>query len=100
MCFLQKKYSFEDFFKEDKEAVFFDSKEELVSKINFYTKKDYLIKKIAKSGHKKYHSLFNATLVTKYMLSKILSFKKYTLALLTSTDLLFLVGFFDLLNTP
>ena len=75
MCFLQKKYSFEDFFIPDKEAVFFDSKKELVSKIKFYSANDNLRKKIAKIGHKKYHSLFNSTLVTKYMLSKILGIK-------------------------
>ena len=75
MCFLQKKYSFEDFFIPDKEAVFFDSKKELVSKIKFYSANDNLRKKIAKIGHKKYYSLFNSTLVTKYMLSKILGIK-------------------------
>jgi len=75
MCFLQKKYSFEDFFIPDKEAVYFDSKQELVSKIKFYLANDNLRKKIGKKGHKKYHSLFNSTLVTKYMLSKILGIK-------------------------
>ncbi len=75
MCFLQKKYSFEDFFIQDKEAVFFDSKQELVSKIKFYLANDNLRKKIGKKGHEKYHSLFNSTLVTKYMLSKILGIK-------------------------
>ena len=75
MCFLQKKYSFEDFFIPDKEAVFFDSKKELVSKIKFYSKNNNLRKKIAKKGYEKYHSLFNSTLVAKYMLSKILGTK-------------------------
>ena len=75
MCFLQKKYSFEDFFIPDKEAVFFDSKKELVSKIKFYSANDNLRKQIGKKGHEKYHSLFNSTLVTKYMLSKILGIK-------------------------
>ena len=75
MCFLQKKYSFEDFFIPDKEAVFFDTSNELVSKIKFYSKNNNLRKKIAKKGCEKYHSLFNSTLVTKYMLSKILGTK-------------------------
>lgn len=78
LCFLQKNYSYEDFFQEDKEAVFYNSINELVNKIKFYSKNDSLRKKIAKLGHKKYHSLFNTSLVTKYMLSKMLDFKMTT----------------------
>ena len=72
LSFLYFWFAFEDFFIPDKEAVFFGSKKELISKIKFYSANDNLRKKIAKIGHKKYHSLFNSTLVTKYMLSKIL----------------------------
>jgi len=75
MCLLQKKYFFEDFFIADKDAVYFESSKELTDKIKFYSKNDNLRKKIAYKGHKKYHSLFNSILVTKYMLSKILGIK-------------------------
>jgi len=77
MCFLQKNYSFEDFFTKNKDAVYFGSIEELIDKIKYYSIQDKIRTKIAKNGYSKYHSLFNATTVTRYMLQKMLGLKIY-----------------------
>jgi spore maturation protein CgeB len=40
-------------FKEDKEAVFFSSSEELVDKVKFYLRNESLRKEVAAAGHKR-----------------------------------------------
>ncbi len=58
----------EELFEEDKEMVFFSSKEELLEKAIYYKKNDAKRQEIAKRGWEKSHNCFNERLVTKYMI--------------------------------
>jgi hypothetical protein len=59
------------------EVIYFDDISELIEKVNYYTENDSLRKKVAYNGWKKTHILFNATLITKFMLETIFN-KSYT----------------------
>ena len=58
----------EELFEEDKEIVFFSSKEELLEKVIYYKNNDAERKEIAKRGWEKFHNFFNERLVAKYIL--------------------------------
>jgi len=58
----------EELFEEDKEMVFFSSKEELLEKAIYYKKNDAKRQEIAKCGWEKSHNCFNERLVAKYMI--------------------------------
>ena len=75
LTFLQKGYSYEDFFEDKKEAVFFNNHNELTDLIKFYAKDYESRSEIALNGKKKYFKLFENNIVTKYMIEKILNFK-------------------------
>lgn len=72
LTFLQSGYSFEDFFRNESEAIYFNSKEELKEKIIYYKKNDDLRCKIAQNGKLKYYNEFNNVITTKYIVNKIL----------------------------
>ena len=61
-------HQLEEMFEEDREIVFFSSKEELLDKVIYYKKHDDERKRVARLGWEKSHSCFNERLVTKYML--------------------------------
>ena len=73
LTFLQKNYSYEDFFEEDKEVVYFDNHEDLSDKIQKYSSDNKSRMLIAKNGKKKYFDYFENILVARYMLEKILN---------------------------
>tara|TARA_Y100000768_G_scaffold3134_1_gene2289 strand:+ start:3542 stop:4591 length:1050 start_codon:yes stop_codon:yes gene_type:complete len=75
LTFLQKGYSYEDFFEDRKEAVFFNDHNELTDLIKFYARDHESRSEIAFNGKKKYFKLFENNVVTKYMIEKILNFK-------------------------
>ena len=75
LTFLQKGYSYEDFFDDKREAIFFDDHNELDDLIKFYAKNFNKRSEIAFSGKKKYFSLFENYIVSKYMIEKILNLK-------------------------
>ena len=75
LTFLQKGYSYEDFFEDKKEAVFFNDHNELTDLIKFYAKEHESRSQIASNGKKKYFKLFENNIVTKYMIEKILNYK-------------------------
>lgn len=75
LTFLQKDYSYEDFFEDEKEMVFFSTSDDLSEKIKYYSKNDKDRCKIAFYGKEKYFSLFENVLVTRYMVEKILDKK-------------------------
>ena len=75
LTFLQKKYSYEDFFEDKKEVIYFDSANDLSEKIKYYSKNDLERCRIAKNGKIKYFDLFENVLVAKYMVDKILDYK-------------------------
>ncbi|MEI6188414.1 MAG: glycosyltransferase [Alphaproteobacteria bacterium] len=58
----------EELFKEDKELVLFESKEELAEKVIYFNHHDEERKKIAYAGWKKSHQQLNERLVAKYIL--------------------------------
>ena len=72
LTFLQRGYSYENFFEDKKDAVYFSSFEELNDKIIYYAKNDRERSVIGFNGKSKYFNLFENTLVTKYMVEKIL----------------------------
>ena len=75
LTFLQKNYSYEDFFDANKDVIYFESADDLSDKIKYYSKKDIERYKIAKNGKLKYFDLFENILVTRYMIEKILDYK-------------------------
>ncbi len=77
LTFVDEKVKMNDFFNK-KELIFYKNFDDLSDKINFYSKKDELRKKIAKNGKKKYFKLFNEKIITKYFVD-ILTDKKVSL---------------------
>ena len=61
-------HQLEEMFEEDREMVFFSSKEELLEKIIYYKQHDTERKAVARQGWEKYHNCFNERIVAKYML--------------------------------
>lgn len=58
----------EELFEENKEIVFFSSKEDLLEKVIYYTSHDMERREIARGGWEKSHACFNEKLVTKYII--------------------------------
>ena len=75
LTFLQNDYLYEDFFEDEKEAIYFNTPEELSEKIKYYSKNDKKRSNIAMNGKFRYFDLFENILVTKYMIEKILDTK-------------------------
>ena len=75
LTFLQKGYSYEDFFESDKEAVYFNSNDDLSELIKYYSINFSERAKIAYNGKIKYFELFENTCVSKYVVEKILDYK-------------------------
>jgi hypothetical protein len=67
LTFINNKVQMNDFFNKN-EIIFYNDIDELANKIEFYSKNDFLRKKIAKQGKKKYFKLFNEKKITKYIL--------------------------------
>ena len=61
-------HQLEEMFEEDREMVFFSSKEELLEKVIYYKKNDNERQEIAKRGWEKSHDCLNERLVAKYIL--------------------------------
>ena len=60
--------------------IFYKNNNDLIEKLNKYSKDDNLRKKIAKKGRDKYHKYFNSSLVSEFMINKTFEFsnkKKY-----------------------
>ena len=60
----------EELFEENKEIVFFSSKEELLEKVLYYKNHDDERREIAQHGWEKSHTCFNEKLVTKYIIER------------------------------
>ena len=74
LVFIDKKVGMDKFFNK-KEIIFYDSVNDLASKIKFYKKNDKLRKNIAKKGKEKYFKLFNEAKVAKYIVDQSLGKK-------------------------
>ena len=68
LTFSTKGHHLEELFIEDKEIVFFASKEELLDKVIYYKQHDTERKEVARQGWEKSHRCFNERLVAKYIL--------------------------------
>ena len=66
LTFIDKKTQLNDFFNNN-EMIFYNSIDDLASKIKFYSKNDKLRIKIAKKGKAKYFKLFNGNKISKYI---------------------------------
>ena len=75
LTFLQRGYSYEDFLEDRKEVIYYDDHNDLSDYIKFYSKNNNDRSKIAFNGKEKYFKIFENTLVTKYMIEKILDYK-------------------------
>ena len=75
LTFLQRGYSYEDFFDDKKDAIFFEDHNELVDLIKFYAKDFKKRSEAALNGKRKYFELFENNIVSKYMIEKILNLK-------------------------
>ena len=71
MTFIDSKTKLNKLFNSSKEAVFYNNKNDLVSKIKYYLKNDKLRKDVAKKGRIKYHSQYNNKIISNYILSEV-----------------------------
>jgi hypothetical protein len=60
----------------DKEAIFYNSKNDLNNKINLMIKNTAIRNKLAKNGKLKYHSKYNSLVVADFMIKKIFNINK------------------------
>ena len=67
LTFIDKKVQLSDFFN-NKEIIFYSDVNDLADKIKFYSKNDFIRKKIAQNGKKKYFKLFNEKKISKYII--------------------------------
>ena len=77
MTFIDVNTKLDDFF-DNSEVVFYKNVDDLSDKLNYFKNNDYLRKKIAEKGKIKYFNLFDAEIVSQYIIDKIydLKFKK------------------------
>ena len=71
LTFIDKKTQINKIFN-NKEIIFYESIEDLSSKIKFYKKKDKERANIARNGQKKYFKLFNEKKTSEYLINKTL----------------------------
>ncbi len=76
LTFIDYKKKFNHFFN-DKEIIFYNDKDDLSIKLNYYKKNVKERKVIAKNGQKKYFKLFNEIEVAKYIVNESLGIKNY-----------------------
>ena len=67
--FIDKKTKFNDFFDDD-EMGFYENEIDLINKVENLKSKEDKVYKYAKNGMKRYFSLFNNKLVTKYIIDR------------------------------
>ncbi len=66
LTFTERGFNQEALFS-DEEIIFFDSKEELAEKVQYYRDNDEERRRIAYNGWQKYHECFNAEMIARYM---------------------------------
>lgn len=71
LVFISSKSGYQEFFKDGEDAVFFDSAEDLSEKVLYYAANSEKRKLVASSGRKKYHALFNAARVLRYIVDTV-----------------------------
>ena len=74
LTFIHKNTLYNNFFSKD-EVVFYSNVSSLSEKIQKFAKDDYMRKKIAKKGKKKYMKYFNSTIVADYIINNTFDIK-------------------------
>ena len=67
LVFTTRDNKLEELFPEDREMIYFDSKEELLDKVRYYLAHDEARKRIAHAGWEKAHTRYNELLIAKYI---------------------------------
>ena len=75
LTFLQKEYNYEDFFDDKIDVVYFENKDDLSELIKYYSKNYKERSRISYNGKKKYFDYFENTIVSNYIVEKILDSK-------------------------
>jgi hypothetical protein len=68
LVFTTRDNRLEELFPEDREMIYFDSKEELLDKVRYYLANDDARKAVAKAGWEKAHTYYNERLVARYII--------------------------------
>ena len=76
LTFIDYKKKFNHFFN-DKEIIFYNNKNDLSDKLNFYKRNEKARRLIARNGQKKYFKLFNEIEVAKYIVNESLGLTNY-----------------------
>ena len=74
MTFIDKKTRYQDFFNND-EMGFYDDTDDLLNQLEKLNGNINKINKISKNGKKKYFSMFDNSIVSEYIISKIFNTK-------------------------
>ena len=74
LTFININTGLNDFFT-NKEVVFYKTIIDLSNKINYYSQNPIIRNKIAKAGRKKYHKIFDTTIIAQYMIDKVMGYK-------------------------
>ena len=72
LTFIHKDTYYQDFFSSN-EMIFYADDNDLIEKLNKYSRDDKLRKRIANKGRDKYHKHFNSSIVSRYMINKTLN---------------------------
>jgi spore maturation protein CgeB len=72
LTFIHKDTYYQDFFANN-EMIFYNNDNDLIEKLNKYSRDDKLRKRIANKGRDKYHKHFNSSIVSRYMINKTLN---------------------------
>lgn len=67
LTFISAKSGYDHFFKPDEEAVFFTEAKDLAAKIEKYAADPEAARRVASAGRRKYHELFNAARILRYI---------------------------------
>jgi spore maturation protein CgeB len=71
LTFISSKSGYQEFFKDGEEAVFFNDANDLSEKIIFFAANPEKRKAVASAGRRKYHALFNAARVLRYIVDTV-----------------------------
>lgn len=71
LTFISSKSGYQTFFKDGEEAVFFDNADDLTKKVLYYANNPEKRKTVAFAGRRKYHALFNAARVLRYIVDTV-----------------------------
>ena len=75
LTFINKNTYFHDFFSNN-EMIFYKNENDLIEKLLKYSRNDKERRRIAKNGRLKYHKYFNSSVISDFMINKVLDINK------------------------